>query len=164
MVKQLKDKGYILTELEFKSISKQDDGSYFLPDNVYTFTKEDEEGTVESGIDIKVSLPEKRVRDLSALSGGEKALTSIALAFAMSQIAPPPFMVLDETDAALDESNAKKYGMLLTRLSKNSNLLVITHNRETMSHCDMLYGVTIGADGASKLLSISFGEAEKITQ
>jgi chromosome segregation protein len=127
------------------------------------FTQTDEEGNVESGIDIKVSLPEKRIRDLSALSGGEKALTSIALSFAMSQISPPPFMVLDETDAALDESNAKKYGILLTRLAKNSKLLVITHNRETMSHCDMLYGVTIGSDGASKLLSISFGQAETYT-
>ncbi len=120
-----------------------------------------EEGSeIETGIDIKVSLPEKRVRELSALSGGEKALTSIALSFAMSQIAPPPFMLLDETDAALDESNAKKYGVLLTKLSKNSALLVITHNRETMSHCDMLYGITIGADGASKLLSITFDKAE----
>ena len=120
----------------------------------------DDEGNIETGLDIKVSLPEKRVKDLALLSGGEKALTSIALSFAMSQIAPPPFMVLDETDAALDESNAKKYGILLGRLARNSKLLVITHNRETMSHCDMLYGITIGADGSSKLLSINFKEAE----
>jgi chromosome segregation protein len=120
----------------------------------------DDEGVVETGLDIKVSLPEKRVKDLTLLSGGEKALTSIALSFAMSQIAPPPFMVLDETDAALDESNAKKYGILLSKLAENSKLLVITHNRETMSHCEMLYGITIGSDGASRLLSINFKEAE----
>lgn len=128
--------------------------------SVEIISETDDEGNVETGLDIKVSLPEKRVKDLALLSGGEKALTSIALSFAMSQIAPPPFMVLDETDAALDESNAKKYGILLGRLAKNSKLLVITHNRETMSHCDMLYGITIGADGASKLLSINFKEAE----
>ncbi len=132
--------------------------------SVEIISETDDEGEVETGLDIKVSLPEKRVKDLALLSGGEKALTSIALSFAMSQIAPPPFMVLDETDAALDESNAKKYGILLTRLAKNSKLLVITHNRETMSHCDMLYGITIGADGASKLLSINFKDTESLVK
>jgi chromosome segregation protein len=132
--------------------------------SVEIISETDDEGEVETGLDIKVSLPEKRVKDLALLSGGEKALTSIALSFAMSQIAPPPFMVLDETDAALDESNAKKYGVLLGKLAKNSKLLVITHNRETMSHCDMLYGITIGSDGASKLLSINFKDAEAVAK
>ncbi len=125
-----------------------------------------EEGdeTEERGIDLDVSLPNKRVKEISMFSGGERALVSIALLFAMSTITPPPFMVLDETDAPLDESNARKYGSMLKRLSENSKLLVITHNRETMNHCDMLYGVTIGVDGGSKLLSINFKEAEKIVE
>ena len=126
--------------------------------------KIDEEGneTEERGIDLDVSLPNKKVKEISMFSGGERALVSIALLFAMSAITPPPFMVLDETDAPLDESNARKYGSMLKRLSENSKLLVITHNRETMNHCDMLYGVTIGVDGGSKLLSINFKEAEKL--
>jgi chromosome segregation protein len=71
-------------------------------------------------------------------------------------------MVLDETDAPLDEANARKYGVMLRRLAEHSKLLIITHNRETMSHCDMLYGVTLGVDGASRLLSIDFERAEKM--
>lgn len=128
--------------------------------------KVDEDGneTHEQGIDIDVSLPNKKVKELTMFSGGERALVSIALLFAMSSITPPPFMVLDETDAPLDESNARKYGAMLKRLSENSKLLVITHNRETMNHCDMLYGVTVGVDGGSKLLSIDFKEAEKIVE
>lgn len=124
--------------------------------------KIDEEGNhiIEHGIDIDVSLPNKKVKEISMFSGGERALVSIALLFAMSSITPPPFMVLDETDAPLDESNARKYGVMLKRLAEKSKLLVITHNRETMNHCDMLYGVTIGVDGSSKLLSIDFKQAE----
>jgi chromosome segregation protein len=126
--------------------------------------KIDEEGneTYEQGIELDVSLPNKKVKEISMFSGGERALVSIALLFAMSAITPPPFMVLDETDAPLDESNARKYGAMLKRLSEHSKLLVITHNRETMNHCDMLYGVTLGVEGGSKLLSINFKEAEKL--
>jgi chromosome segregation protein len=131
-----------------------------------TSTKMDEEGKEiqEQGIDLDVSLPNKKVKEISMFSGGERALVSIALLFAMSAITPPPFMVLDETDAPLDESNARKYGAMLKRLSEHSKLLVITHNRETMNHCDMLYGVTIGVDGGSKLLSINFKEAERLAE
>lgn len=129
-------------------------------------TKIDEEGNqiIEQGIDIDVSLPNKKVKEITMFSGGERALVSIALLFAMSSITPPPFMVLDETDAPLDESNARKYGIMIKRLAEKSKLLVITHNRETMNHCDMLYGVTIGVDGGSKLLSINFKEAENYSK
>ena len=118
----------------------------------------------EQGIDINVSLPHKKVKELQALSGGERSLTSIALLFAMSQVNPPPFLVLDETDAALDESNSRKYGDMLEKLSKHSQLVVVTHNRETMSRAGILYGVTIGSDGASKLLSVKFDEAAAIAK
>ena len=124
--------------------------------------KVDEDGNElkEQGVDIDVRLPSKKVQELAMFSGGERALVSIALLFAMSSLTPPPFMVLDETDAPLDEHNARKYGAMLSRLAEKSKLLVITHNRETMNHCDMLYGVTIGVDGGSKLLSIDFKQAE----
>ena len=98
------------------------------------------------------------------LSGGERALTSIALLFAMSQVNPPPFLVLDETDAALDEANSKKYGDMVENLSKYSQLIVITHNRETMSRAGIIYGITMGADAISKLLSIKFEEATLIAK
>lgn len=117
------------------------------------------EALTEEGLDIKVSLPKKKIRGLMMLSGGERALTSIALIFAVSQVNPPPFIILDETDAALDESNSKKYGDLVEILSKHSQLILITHNRETMSRAGVIYGVTMGSNGISKLLSISFDEA-----
>jgi chromosome segregation protein len=111
------------------------------------------------GIEISVNLPKKKVRALMQLSGGERALTSIALIFAMSQVNPPPFLILDETDAALDEANSRRYGDMIENLSKKSQLIVITHNRETMSRAGILYGVTMGNDGVSKLLSVKFDEA-----
>ncbi|MBP6060495.1 MAG: AAA family ATPase [Candidatus Pacebacteria bacterium] len=125
---------------------------------------EDSKFVFEQGVEINVSLPQKKVKELQALSGGERSLTSIALLFAMSQVNPPPFLVLDETDAALDEANSRKYGDMLEKLSKHSQLVVVTHNRETMSRAGILYGVTIGGDGASKLLSVKFDEAAAIAK
>ena len=119
----------------------------------------DEEEEQEEGLEIEVSLPKKKIKGLMMLSGGERALTSIALLFAISQVNPPPFIILDETDAALDEANSKKYGDMITELSKYSQLILITHNRETMSRAGVIYGVTMGADGVSRLLSIQFEEA-----
>ena len=124
----------------------------------------DEDLPLEHGLDITINLPHKKVKDLNMLSGGERSLVSIALLFAMSQVNPPPFLVLDETDAALDEANSRKYGDMLDLLSKHSKLIVVTHNRETMSRAQVLYGVTMGLDGASKLLSIKFDEAVQIAK
>lgn len=127
---------------------------------------ENEEGEIETkeGIDIAVNLPRKKVRDLMMLSGGERALTSIALLFAMSSVNPPPFIILDETDAALDEANSKKYGDMIENLARQSQLILITHNRETMSRAGVLYGVTMTAQGASSVLSIKFDEAVKVAK
>lgn len=125
---------------------------------------EEEEEKVEEGLDIKVNLPKKKIRGLMMLSGGERVLTSIALIFAISQVNPPPFIILDETDAALDESNSKKYGDLVEMLSKHSQLILITHNRETMSRAGVIYGVTMGSNGVSKLLSISFDQAVEVAK
>jgi chromosome segregation protein len=111
------------------------------------------------GVELSISLPNKRVKGLEMLSGGERALTSIALIFAMSQINPPLFIILDETDAALDEANSRRYGDMIEALAKQSQLILITHNRETMSRAGILYGVTMGSDGVSKLLSVKFDEA-----
>ena len=119
---------------------------------------------LEEDLDIKVSLPKKKIRGLMMLSGGERALTSIALIFAISQVNPPPFIILDETDAALDESNSKKYGDLVQLLSKHSQLILITHNRETMSRAGVIYGITMTSNGISKLLSISFDEAVEVAK
>lgn len=117
----------------------------------------------EEGVDISVNLPRKKVRDLMMLSGGERALTSIALLFAISQVNPPPFIILDETDAALDEANSRKYGDMIESLSVYSQLILITHNRETMSRAGVLYGVTM-VQGVSQLLSVAFEEGVKFAK
>lgn len=139
-------------------ISEEDD----LVGMISEADKEVEE--TEEGIEISLSLPRKRVKSLEMLSGGERALTSIALLFALSSVNPPPFIILDETDAALDESNSKKYGDMIEKLSEVSQLILITHNRETMSRAGIIYGVTMGSDGVSKLLSIAFDEAVAVAK
>ncbi len=123
----------------------------------------DEEGSQE-GVELDIALPNKRVKGLEMLSGGERALTSIALIFAMSQVNPPLFIILDETDAALDEANSRRYGDMIQALSEKSQLILITHNRETMSRAGILYGVTMGSDGVSKLLSVKFEEAAAVAK
>jgi len=124
----------------------------------------DSESQLPDGLDVNVSLPRKKIKGLMMLSGGERALTSIALLFAVSQVNPPPFIILDETDAALDEANSHKYGDMIEDLSTHSQLILITHNRETMSRAGVLYGVTMGSDGASRLLSIQFDEAVRVAK
>ncbi|MBU1557680.1 AAA family ATPase [Patescibacteria group bacterium] len=118
----------------------------------------------QEGIDVNVALPNKKTKGLQMLSGGERSLTSIALLFAMSQIKPPPFIILDETDAALDEANSRRYGDMIENLSKYSQLILITHNRETMSRAGVLYGITMGMDGVSRLLSVKLDEAIKVAK
>lgn len=120
-----------------------------------------EETKKTDGLELYVNPPQKKIRGLEQLSGGERSLVSIALLFAMSQINPPPFIILDETDAALDEANAKKYGDLVEHLAERSQLVLITHNRETMSRAGVIYGVTMAGSGASKVLSVAFEEAER---
>ncbi len=124
---------------------------------------EEEETEAEEGVDIAVELPGKRIKGLAMLSGGERALTSIALLFAITAVNPPPFLILDETDAALDEANSQRYGAIIKELAKKTQLLIVTHNRETMKSAGVLYGVTMGDEGVSKLLSLKFEEAEEYT-
>lgn len=106
------------------------------------------------GIEIFACPPGKKITNLSMLSGGERSLTSLALLFAIISYNPPPFAVLDEVEAALDEANSRRFGKMLGELSAHTQFVAITHNRETMSQAGLLYGVTMGADGVSQLLSI----------
>lgn len=114
------------------------------------------------GLDIYANPPGKKVKTINVLSGGERALTSIALICAIMTANPSPFVVLDEVDAALDESNASKFAGIINELSKTAQFLVITHNRYTMHQAQVLYGVTMADDSTSRVLSIKLEEAEKI--
>ncbi len=119
-------------------------------------------GKVISGIDIQATPPGKRLSNINVLSGGEKALTSIALICAIIANNPSPFVVLDEVDAALDEANSIKYAGILDELSNQTQFITITHNRATMSKANILYGVTMQSDSVSKVLSVRMEEAEEV--
>lgn len=108
----------------------------------------------ETGIEIVAQPPGKRMQNLALLSGGERALTAVALLFAILRIKPAPFCVLDEIDAALDDSNVGRIADMLSQLKSETQFVVITHNRGTMQAADTLYGVSIGAEGVSRLMSL----------
>lgn len=116
-------------------------------------------GTNIVGVDMKATPPGKKLANIQALSGGERALTSIALLCALLACFPSPFVVLDEVDAALDEANTIRFGQILGTLSHQTQFVTISHNRETMAQSKMLYGVTMGDDGVSKILSLKFDQA-----
>ncbi len=117
---------------------------------------------VITGVAIYPTPPGKKLKNVSTLSGGERALTSIALICAIIANNPSPFVVLDEVDAALDEANSERFASILQDLSKKTQFITITHNRATMEHSSILYGVTMGDDGVSKLLSVNVEHAEEI--
>ncbi|NTW14156.1 MAG: AAA family ATPase [Candidatus Moranbacteria bacterium] len=117
--------------------------------------------TDDLGIEITACPPGKKITSLSVLSGGERSLTSLALLFAIISHNPPPFAVLDEVEAALDEANSKRFGKVLFELCERTQFIVITHNRETMRQAGLLYGVTMGDDGSSQVLSLRLEDAEK---
>ncbi len=114
----------------------------------------DESDVLTSGIDIKVQPPGKIVNHIESLSGGEKALVAISIYFAIMKVSPPPFCVLDEIEAALDDINVGRFAQYLRRMSGSSQYIIITHRRGTMEESDMLYGVTMQDQGISKLLAL----------
>ena len=122
-------------------------------------SKPDENGL--PGVDIVAQPPRKRVRTLALLSGGERSLTAVALLFALLQTNPSPICVLDEVDAALDESNVDRFSGVLRELSERTQFIIITHNRRTLEIADTIYGVSMGEDSVSTLLSLRLADISK---
>lgn len=118
----------------------------------------DEDHPTETGIDIEARLPGRREQGLTLLSGGERSLTAVALVFSLLKVSPTPFCILDEVDAMLDEANVGRYRDLLKELSANTQFLVITHNRNTVQAADVIYGITMGRDSASQMISLRLDE------
>ena len=128
----------------------------------------DESDPLESGIDIIAKPPGKKPQTISLLSGGERAMTAVALLFSIYMVKPSPFCVLDELDAPLDESNIGRFIKLLDRFTTESQFVIVTHNKRTMSRCEVMYGVTQEEFGISQLIGMKFTtnaeiETSKIT-
>lgn len=122
----------------------------------------DPEDMSNTGIDIEARLPGRRSQGLSLLSGGERSLTATSLIFALLKVSPTPFCVLDEVDAMLDEANVGRFRDILSEFSQNTQFIVVTHNRNTVQVADVIYGVTMGRDSASQVISLKLDEVEKI--
>ena len=120
----------------------------------------DEEDVLESGIELVAQPPGKKNQSIALLSGGERALTAIALLFAIFRYKPSPFCILDEVDAPLDEVNTERFVRLVRDFSRDTQFIVITHSRRTMEAADVLYGVTMEEAGCSRLVSVNFAEME----
>ncbi len=122
----------------------------------------DPENLSTTGVEIVAHLPGKRAQSLALLSGGERSLTAAALIFALLEVNPPPFCILDEVDAALDEANVGRFRETLKELSAHTQFIVITHNRGTVEIADTIYGISMGADGVSQVLSLSMKDVSKV--
>ena len=122
---------------------------------------DDPEDVLGCGIEIKAQPPGKTIQHMSSLSGGERALIAIALYFAILKVRPTPFCVMDEIEAALDESNVVRYARYMRRMSGKTQFIVITHRRGTMEEADVLYGVTMQEKGVSRMLTINLNDVEK---
>ena len=123
----------------------------------------DDEDLLETGVEIFVQPPGKRLQHLQLLSGGEKAMTAIALLIALFRVKPSPFCVLDEVDAPLDERNGGRFNTMLRELAETSQFVVITHNRKTMECADTLYGISMTRPGVSTLVTVSLADAPTVT-
>ena len=118
----------------------------------------DESNLLESGVEIIACPPGKRRQNITQLSGGERSLVAIALLFAMFKIKPSPFCVMDEVDAALDESNVLRFTNLIRKYVDQTQFIIITHNKRTMETADIIYGVTMEQAGVSKIVSAKFSD------
>jgi chromosome segregation protein len=119
----------------------------------------DEHNILETGVDITAQPPGKRLQNINLLSGGEKALTALSLLFASFLVKPTPLCILDEADSALDEMNTERFARTLQELAKDTQFIVVTHNRNTMNIADYIYGITMEEAGVSKVISMQLVEA-----
>ena len=155
MIKQFKESFEIIRhhfDIVFKALFGGGTGKLALtdPDNV-----------LESGIDIEVQPPGKRLQNMMALSGGERALSAIALLLSVLEVRPTPFCILDEVEAALDDNNVYRFADYIKKYSEKTQFIVVTHRRGTMEAADIMYGVTMQEKGVSKLLKLKFEDLEE---
>jgi len=150
IAKRQKNNNHLESEKENENKNEETQNENNLP--------EEESKEFETGLEILVDLPKKKIKSLELLSGGERCLISISALFAIVSAMQPPFVVLDEVDAALDESNARRFAKILADIVDTTQFIVVTHNRATMEMAKILYGISMGEEGISKAISIKLEE------
>jgi len=150
IAKRQKNNNHLESEKENENKNEETQNENNLP--------EEESKEFETGLEILVDLPKKKIKSLELLSGGERCLISISALFAIVSAMQPPFVVLDEVDAALDESNARRFAKILADIVDTTQFIVVTHNRATMEMAKILYGISMGEEGVSKAISIKLEE------
>ncbi|MCH8200961.1 MAG: chromosome segregation protein SMC, partial [Chloroflexi bacterium] len=147
-------------ETTFKEVAKGFEANFkmFFGGGHARLRLTDPKHPMDSGVDIEARPPGKRTKSLSQLSGGEKALTSVSLLFALLQANPSPFCVLDEVDAMLDEANVDRFASAIHDISQRTQFIVITHNRRTIEVSDSIYGISMAPDAASRVLSMRLAD------
>lgn len=155
--------GFAAIEQEFKKYFQQLFGGGSVALSIVPVGNEEPSAVVgQEGIDIVVHPPHKKPLHVQLLSGGEKTMTALALLLAILKVQHPPFIVLDEVDAALDEANSQRFGTVLHEISTTTQCVVITHNRETMSQAHVLYGITMGQEGTSAAYSVRMSDLHEM--
>jgi chromosome segregation protein len=158
-LRKLKNRATLESDSENENNLKNQRNIQLLKEEDVSRQQRDADKEMFSGIEIELRMPKKRITSLEMLSGGEKSLVSIAALFALIAVSPPPFLVLDEVDAALDEANTRKFATLIKDFAQKTQFIVVTHNRATMEVADVLYGITMGDDGCSRVLSLKLESA-----
>ncbi|HYM50128.1 MAG TPA: chromosome segregation protein SMC [Candidatus Limnocylindrales bacterium] len=151
------------TVFQSVAINFQEFFGELFPGGRATLRLEDQvEDPLDEGVEILAQTPGKRLQPLTLLSGGERALTALAFLFALQAVNPSPFYVLDEVDAALDDANVVRFNRVLSRLARDQQFLVVTHNHSTMAQAEVLYGVTLGEHGVSRIVSVRLQQDEAV--
>lgn len=160
LVKPGEDKTEVEAEIEAETAAELKDAKDQMRPEEKIIAKYEKGSMAVAGVEIRATPPNKKLSAIQSLSGGERSLTSIALLCSLLTCFPSPFVVLDEVDAALDEANTIRFGQILGKLAHQTQFITITHNRETMAQANIIYGVTMGDDGISQLLSIKMDQAK----
>lgn len=153
-----------LTALAEVSAAFQELFEHFFPGGETSLELTDPEQPLTSGVEVLVRLPGKRRQNLLLLSGGERAMTALALLFALIKVRPTPFCVMDEIDAAIDAGNTERLTEIIREFAQRSQFILITHNPRTMEAAQVLYGVTMRQGGVSRLISVTLEDAKSVAK
>jgi chromosome segregation protein len=158
-IKEIEESSHVLFNQTFEAVKEAFEAVYerLFPGGRARMWQTNPEQLSETGIEIAIQPPGKKLMSLAALSGGERAMTASALIFALIAVKPSPFYLLDEVDAALDDANVDRFSHIVREVASSAQLLIVTHNKKTMELADRMYGVTMAEPGISSVIAADLG-------